>query len=93
MEAAIFDEYAGKLAAVECCLPKSERAAAIAALLSERTAKLRRFRELQRKALPESACRIITVFDLKQHHMIPKPIRHVTGPKRTFPCGPYHFAL
>ena len=46
-EAAIVDEFAGKLAAIESCMPKAQREAARLALLSERAAKLRRFHELE----------------------------------------------
>lgn len=45
LEAAILDEFASKLAALECCVPKAHRAAARRALLSERAAKLRRLHQ------------------------------------------------
>jgi hypothetical protein len=45
LQAAIIDEFAGKLAAIDCCVPKADRAAARQALLSERAAKLRRVGE------------------------------------------------
>ena len=45
LQAAIIDEFAGKLAAIECCVPKADREAARQALLSERAAKLRRASE------------------------------------------------
>ena len=45
LQAAILDEFACKLAAIDCCVPKADRAAARQALLSERAAKLRRASE------------------------------------------------
>ena len=44
-EAAILDEFAPKLAAIEYCFPTTQREAARQTLLGERAAKLRRFYE------------------------------------------------
>jgi hypothetical protein len=49
LEAAIFDEFACKLAALEHSVPRRSLAAARTALLSERAAKLRRFHDSRRE--------------------------------------------
>jgi hypothetical protein len=50
LQAAILDEFACKLVAIDCCVPKADRAAARQALLSERAAKLRRASETMPRA-------------------------------------------
>lgn len=50
LQAAILDEFACKLAAIDCCVPKADRPAARQALLSERAAKLTRRSETMPRA-------------------------------------------
>src|SRR5262245_14793703 len=65
-EAAILDEFLLKLAAIEWSVPKNQRHAARAALLSERAAKLRRFHETSHEYR-------MTVVQTTQHSLRPVP--------------------